>query len=122
MSPSCRHIIFPEVPVPPPRVQTAQPPRMGTKGPSYKLLSRGKKNHIPHFELIAKLQKVHEANAFTHQIYGFDQEYRHLVKVPDRKIWQIYFANELGHLSQGIRMVKGTNTVIFIPKHTSSKR
>ena len=28
-----------------------------------------------------------------------------------------YFANELGQLYQSIRTVKGTNTVIFIPKH-----
>ena len=39
-----------------------------------------------------------------------------MIKVPERKIWEISFANELGHLAQGIIMVKGKNTVIFIPK------
>ena len=44
------------------------------------------------------------------------QEYRHLIKGPERRIWEISFANELGQLAQGIREVKGTNTVMFIPK------
>ena len=44
------------------------------------------------------------------------QECRHLIKGPDRKIWEISFANELGQLAQGIREVKGTNTVMFVPK------
>ena len=39
-----------------------------------------------------------------------------MVKVPDRKTWEISFVDELGKLSQGIRTVKGANTVIFIPK------
>ena len=39
-----------------------------------------------------------------------------MVKGPDRKIWEKSFANELGKLAQGIRTVKVTNTVIFIPK------
>ena len=44
------------------------------------------------------------------------QEYRHLIKGPESRIWERSFANELGQLSQVIREVKGTNTVIFIPK------
>ena len=32
------------------------------------------------------------------------------------KIWERSFANKLGQLAQGIRDVKGTNTVMFIPK------
>ena len=43
MSPSCPIIIPPEFPVPPPRVQTAQPSRVHTEGPSSTLRSRGKK-------------------------------------------------------------------------------
>ena len=97
-------------------VQTVQPPRVDTEGPSYNLISRGKKTPIPHFELTAQFQKIHEANSVTHQIFGVAQEYRHMVKGPDRKIWEISFANEMGQLAQGIIMVKGTNTVIFIPK------
>ena len=43
-------------------------------------------------------------------------EYRHMIRGPERKIWEIYFANELGQLAQGIREVKETNRVMFIPK------
>ena len=113
---SVPNIILPKLPVPPPRVQTVQPPRVDTEGLSSNLRSRGKKNPIPHFSLTAQFQKNNEANAVTHQISGFAHEYRHIIKVPDRKIWEIYFANGLGQLSQSIRTVKGTNTVIFIPK------
>ena len=87
MSPSVPQIILQEVPVPPPRVQPAQPTRVDTEGPSSNLISRGKKNPSPQFVLAAKLQKVHEENAVTHQIYGIDQEHRHLIKGHDRKIW-----------------------------------
>ena len=45
-----------------------------------------------------------------------NQEYRHLIKGPERKIWEISFANKLGQIAQGTREVKGTNTVMFIPK------
>ena len=116
MSPSGPHIILPDVPVPPPRVQPYQPPKVYMEGSSSNLISRGKKNHIPNFALAAQFQKVKESNAVTHQISGVAQEYRHLVKGPDRKIWERSFANELGQLAQGIRTVKGTNTIIFIPK------
>ena len=88
MSPSDSHIILPEVPIPLPRVQPAQPPRVDTEGPSYNLISRGKKNPIPKFALTAQFQKVHEANSVTHQISGVAQEYIHLVKGLDRKIWE----------------------------------
>ena len=63
MSPSGPNIILPEVPFPPPRVQTAQPPRLDMEGPSSNLISRGKKTPIPHFALTAQFQKIHEANA-----------------------------------------------------------
>ena len=87
-----------------------------TEGPSSNLISRGKKNPISQFALTSKLQKFHEVNAVTHKISGVAREYIHLVKFPDRKIWERSFANELGKLAKGIRMVKGTNTVLFIPK------
>ena len=116
MSPSGPSIIPPETPFPPPRVQTAQSPRLDMEGPSYNLRSRGKKTPIPIFALTAQFQKTHEFNAVTHQISGVDQEYRHLIKDPEMNIWEISSANELGQLSQGIRGVKGKNTVIFILK------
>ena len=37
-------------------------------------------------------------------------------KAQTGKFGKDYFADELGQLSQGIIMVKGTNKVIFIPK------
>ena len=49
------------------------------------------------------------------------QEYRHLIKGPERKIWERSFTNELGQLDQGIREVKGTNTVMLIPKYKVPK-
>ena len=111
MSPSGPNIILLEVPVPPPRVQTVKPPRVEKGGPSSNLRSRGKKNPVPLYALTAQFQKIHEANAVTHQISGVDQEYRRLIKSPERKMWERSFATELGQLDQGIRMVKGTNTV-----------
>ena len=84
MSPSGPSIIPPEVPVTAQKVQTAQPPRVDTEGPIYNLISRGKKNPSPHYTLTAQFKKIHEANVFTHQIYAVAQEYRHLIKVPDK--------------------------------------
>ena len=34
-----------------------------------------------------------------------------------RKTWERSFANELGRLTQGIRDIKGTSTLFFIPKN-----
>ncbi len=49
---------------------------------------------------------------------GQTLEYRHLTKMTKYKaIWNTSFANELGRLAQGIRDIKGTDTIHFIP-HT----
>ena len=61
-------------------------------------------------------KKKREANSVTHKISGLAQEYRHLIKGPEMKIWERSFANKLGKLAQGIREVKGTNTVMLIHK------
>ena len=121
MFPSGPHIILPGIPVPSPRVSPVQPSRMDTRGPSSNLISSCSKNPFPKFALAAHFLQVRKDNAVTHQISGVYQEYRHLFKVPDRKIWELSFANELGKLAQCIRTVKGTNTVIFIPKTQVSK-
>ena len=76
----------------------------------------GNKNIKPRYALTAQGQTPCEANSVTHQISGVAQKYRHLIKVPERKIWERSFANKLEQLAQGIREVKGTNTVMFIPK------
>ena len=71
---------------------------------------------MPLYALTEKFQKTHEANEVTHQISGVTQEYRHLIKGSDRKTWEISFAKKLGQLNQGIRGVKGINTVISFSK------
>ena len=44
-------------------------------------------------------------------------EYRELMKHPKlRDTWPTSLANELGRLSQGIRDIKGTDTILLIPK------
>ena len=96
MFPSGPYIILPEISIPPPRVCPAQPPRVDTGGPSSDLRSRCKKNTVLNFALAATFLQVRESNEFTHQISGVVQEYRHLVKVSDRKVWERSFANELG--------------------------
>jgi hypothetical protein len=55
--------------------------------------------------------------AVVDDITGDVLEYRHLIKSETHKtIWQRSFANELGHLFQGIRDIKGTDTCFFIAK------
>ena len=63
---------------------------------------------------IAQLQ----ANAVIEEASGDVLEYRHLVKGPNRKIWETSCANDFGRLAQGIgtRMPQGTNTIYFIPR------
>jgi hypothetical protein len=42
-------------------------------------------------------------------------EYRQLLQRPDLKpIWEKVFANEVGRLAQGVRDIKGTDTIVFI--------
>ena len=45
-------------------------------------------------------------------------EYRELIKRPEtRETWFRSLANEIGRLAQGIRNIKGTGTIFFIPKY-----
>ena len=106
--PSRPHNIPPEFPHPSPRVNTAQTPRVDMGGPSSNLIPRRNILVQPQYALTAQVQTTREANSVTHQISGVAQEYRHLIKGPERKIWERSFANELGQLAQGIREVKGT--------------
>ena len=57
--------------------------------------SKGKKNPLPLYALTAKSPKTHEANAAAHKISGVTQEYMHLIKGPERKIWERDFVKEL---------------------------
>ena len=82
------HIILPGVLASPPRVRPLQPPRVDMGGLSLNLRSRRKKNTFPNYALAAKNLQVMEANFVTNPISGVSQEYNHLVKGPDRKIWE----------------------------------
>jgi hypothetical protein len=70
-------------------------------------------NHVAHILPHAS------ANSVTDPITGEVQEYRHLIQGPNKNTWTHSFANELGRLAQGVgtRMLSGTNTINFIPKH-----
>ena len=59
---------------------------------------------------------VWQTNSVIHPVTGASQEYRQLIRGPDKDIWMLSFANELGQLAQGIRDIKGTNTIVFITK------
>lgn len=57
------------------------------------------------------------AGAIIDEETGQAMEYRDLIKHPKHKnTWEFSLANKLGRLAQGIREVKGTNTIFFIPK------
>ena len=59
----------------------------------------------------------HFAGAIIDGITGESLEYRDLIKDEKRRIiWERSLSNEIGCLAQGIRDVKGTNTIFFIPK------
>ena len=116
-SPSGPHTIPPEVHIPLPRVKTVKPPRVDMGGHRSNLISIGNKKNRPQYAFTVQCQKkIREENLVTNKISEVAQEYRRVIKGPERKIWEISFANKLGHLAQGIREVKGTNKVMFIPK------
>ena len=57
------------------------------------------------------------AGAVIDEDIGKALKYRDLIKKDKyRDIWSTSLENELGILVQGIRNVKGTNTIFFIPK------
>jgi hypothetical protein len=61
------------------------------------------------------LPNIESAHAVTDVVAGQHLEYRHLLQRPDLKpIWEQAFSNALGRLAQGIRNVKGTDTIAFV--------
>ena len=57
------------------------------------------------------------AGAIIDDETGNAMEYRALIKNPKyREVWQRSYANELGRLAQGVRDIKGTDTIRFIHK------
>jgi hypothetical protein len=68
------------------------------------------------YQLIATaLPTIEYTHSVTDVVTGQQLEYRHLFQRPDLKpIWEQAFTNELGKLAQGIRNVKGTDTIAFM--------
>ena len=65
----------------------------------------------------AKYIKHLEANAELNPVTGVLQEFRHLIKGPDKEIWTKSLDNEFVRLSQGVsNIIEGTNSMYFIPK------
>ena len=57
------------------------------------------------------------AGAIIDDKTGESLEYSDLIKRPElRNMWFASLANGLGRLAQGIRDIKGTDTIFFIPK------
>ena len=62
------------------------------------------------------------AGAIIDKTTGESLEYRELIKRPEtRETWFKSLANEICRLAQGIRDIKGTETICFIPKHEIPK-
>jgi hypothetical protein len=78
------------------------PPQVTQEERAYQLLA----THLP---------RTNKAYAATYITTGQQLEYIQLLQRPNLKpIWENAFANELGRLAQGIRDVKGTDTIAFI--------
>ena len=59
----------------------------------------------------------HFAGAIIDEVTGESMEYRDLIKSEKhRVVWERSLANEIGRLCTGIRDIKGTETMTFIPK------
>ena len=56
------------------------------------------------------------SNAVINQETGKLEGYTALANGKDAKVWQDAYADDLGMLAQGIRDIKGTNTIHFISK------
>ena len=62
------------------------------------------------------------ADAIIVKTTGESLEYRELIKRPEtRETWFRSLANEIGRLARGIRDIKGTDTIFFIPKYEIPK-
>jgi hypothetical protein len=69
-----------------------------------------------------QLNPQHFLHAVVDPVTGASMEYRHLIHDPATKdIWEHSCANEFGRLAQGIRDIKGTDTITFIHKEIRTK-
>jgi hypothetical protein len=119
---------------PTPHPACHQEPTQGTHGAHYKLCNIGcthaqaSHRHSGHTPTrgyaftvqklaLSKLAANHFIGAIIDKDTGAILEYHHLVKNPVTiPVWETSFVNEIGHLFQGIREHKGTNTYFFIKK------
>ena len=80
-------------------------------------LSKGYAAANQHLQLDEWAYKEYFAGAIIDDNTGQSLEYRDLIKWPElRDTWFKSLANEPGRLAQGIRDIKGTDTILFIPK------
>ena len=62
------------------------------------------------------------AGSIIDDVTGESMEYRDLIKIHKHiAVWEHSLANEIGRLAQGIRDIKGTETIFFIPKSAIPK-
>jgi hypothetical protein len=112
----------PRVPLPRVQQETTRHPIMTNDGKF--VPRRSPRAHAPPqvtqeeraYQLLAiPLPSIKKSYAFTDISTGQQLEYRQMLQWPDLKpIWEKAFANGLGRLSQGIRDIKGRNTIAFI--------
>jgi hypothetical protein len=107
-TPRVQEHITPDRPTDPPHVHARRSPR-GHRPPQVTQEERA-------YQLLATpLPRINKAYAVTDVVTGQQLEYRQLLQRPDLKpIWEKAFANELGRLAQGVRDIKGTDTIVFI--------
>ena len=79
------NLIPPDDPPSPPRVNTPPPPRV-IDGPSTNLRSRFTGGTASHYALATATLTSMEANSVIHPDTGVAQEYRHLLKGPDKTL------------------------------------
>ena len=66
--------------------------------------------------------KEYFAGAIIDKTTGESLKYRKFIKIPKtREKWFTFLANENWRLAQGIRDIKGTDTIFFIPKYEIPK-
>ena len=121
-SPSGPNITPSEVHIPPPSVNTVQPPRVEKGGPSSNLRSRGNKNPRTRYALTSQCQKTGEANLVTHQISGVAQEYRHLIKSQKGKFGKDPLQTSWDSKTKVSERSRGQIRSCSFPNKTSTKK
>jgi hypothetical protein len=95
---------------------------LGNRTPAPPAVSQDKANHVATISPAAPLfpqttDYLLQAHVVLHPETGVAMEYRTLSTDPATKTtWVRSFANELGHLAQGVGdRIKGTDTIFFVP-------